>query len=188
MPFNKGEFLMTKNFSIIVAADENNGIGKNNLLPWNLKGDMKYFKETTMRTEPGNQNVVIMGKNTWLSIPEKFRPLAGRTNIVLSRNLSLSVHKDAVMANSLDGALDYVAGCPDLAKVYVIGGGAVYEEAFTHPNCEEILLTRIHQTFDCDVFIPKINKPFMLVSKSNQIENDVNYSFEVYRKFCAPNK
>jgi len=75
-------------FKVVVAATEKSkGIGKEGRLPWRIKEEMEHFKQTTLQTtEEGVQNAVIMGKNTWLSIPKKYRPLAGRLNVVLSRN------------------------------------------------------------------------------------------------------
>ena len=74
-------------FDIILACDINNGIGKNNKLPWKIKEDMEYFKTKTTYSEyPDYKNVVIMGYNTWISIPNKFRPLKGRINIIITKN------------------------------------------------------------------------------------------------------
>lgn len=78
----------SRGFSIIVAATEGGGIGKGGTLPWKLPGDMRFFKESTSATSSavGARNAVVMGRKTWLSIPRKFRPLAGRINVVLSRD------------------------------------------------------------------------------------------------------
>ncbi|XP_059141203.1 dihydrofolate reductase-like [Physella acuta] len=75
--------------NIIVAACNNNGIGIEGRLPWRLKSDMSFFKQITLRTQDAEKkNAVIMGKNTWLSIPSKFRPLVGRINVVLSTQMT----------------------------------------------------------------------------------------------------
>ena len=77
-------------FSLIVAMDSQNGIGKNGQLPWHLPADLKHFKEITCTVrDPKKQNVVLMGRKTWDSIPEKFRPLPGRINVVLTRHPDL---------------------------------------------------------------------------------------------------
>ncbi len=76
-------------FSIIVAIDEQRGIGKANSLPWHIKADMQHFKEITTKTQdPNKLNACIMGRNTWESIPKNFRPLPDRVNIILSRKPS----------------------------------------------------------------------------------------------------
>ena len=68
-------------FSIIAAVDQSGGIGQGGKLPWNLKGDLKHFKEVTQgQGGPAKLNAVIMGRTTWDSIPARFRPLAGRIN------------------------------------------------------------------------------------------------------------
>ena len=74
-------------FAIIVAIDEQYGIGKDGNLAWSLPPDMAYFKCKTLSTQdPEKQNAVIMGHNTWKSIPNKFRPLTNRHNVILSLN------------------------------------------------------------------------------------------------------
>lgn len=72
--------------TIIVAATKANGIGVNAGLPWKLSKELKYFAQATTNAPDGRQNAVVMGRNTWESIPAKFRPLPRRKNIVVSRN------------------------------------------------------------------------------------------------------
>jgi dihydrofolate reductase len=72
--------------TIIVAATKSNGIGQNARLPWRLPAEMAYFARVTSHAPEGQQNSVIMGRNTWESIPTKFRPLKNRINVVISRN------------------------------------------------------------------------------------------------------
>eukprot|EP01043_Picozoa_sp_COSAG02_P013258 COSAG02_NODE_527_length_20704_cov_120.745462_10_plen_104_part_00 len=76
--------------SVIVAASRGSwGIGKDGGIPWQLPGDMAHFRKVTLETvDPERQNAVVMGRRTWESIPPKFRPLAGRINIVLTRTPS----------------------------------------------------------------------------------------------------
>ena len=74
--------------TLIVAATLTNGIGKNGTLTWRLPKEMSYFARTTTNAPEGSINAVIMGRNTWESIPDKFRPLKNRTNLVISRNAS----------------------------------------------------------------------------------------------------
>lgn len=72
--------------TLIVAATQNNGIGQNSRLPWKLAKEMKYFAKVTTNAPEGTVNAVAMGRNTWESIPKKFRPLPNRKNIVISRS------------------------------------------------------------------------------------------------------
>ena len=72
--------------TLIVAATLTNGIGQGARLPWRLPGEMAYFARVTTRAPEGSTNAVIMGRNTWESIPPKFRPLPGRANVVMSRS------------------------------------------------------------------------------------------------------
>src|ERR1041385_4015218 len=88
--------LMT--ISIIVAVSENNVIGKNNQLPWHLPTDMKFFKDKTMG------HCVIMGRKNYDSIPDRFRPLSGRTNIVVTRQKEFKA-KDVIIVHSIDEAI-----------------------------------------------------------------------------------
>merc|ERR1719230_492823 len=85
---------MVKRVSLIFAATPSRGIGKDGNLPWTLPADLKYFKEMTTK---GGLNAVVMGTKTWDSIPAKFRPLAGRTNVVLSSTRGPSDFPDGVL-------------------------------------------------------------------------------------------
>lgn len=125
-------------FSIIAAVDKNFGIGKNNTLPWRLKGDLKYFHElTTEKSAKMNSsghgsplqyekfNAVIMGRKTWESLPEKHRPLKGRLNVVLSRGgLRSSIMNEpkiedlAVTDNFGENSLALGAGGDDLTRSF----------------------------------------------------------------------
>jgi dihydrofolate reductase len=170
------------NFSIVVAADEANGIGIEGRLPWHLPGDMAFFKRTTSEAAPGQKNAVIMGRRTYDSIPKKFRPLKGRINIVLSRSFGYSGESGTALARSLDEALRG-AEALHAQRAFVIGGGAVYAEALQHPECVEILLTRVHARFACDTFLPRFDQAFQLGHRSaTERDGDVSYTFETYRR------
>lgn len=157
-------------FSIVVAVDAQLGIGKTGALPWRLKEDMKHFKELT--TGDGN-NMVVMGRKTWESIPEKFRPLPNRINVVVSRTMQAGPG-DFSVARSLDDALGYLSG-----RTFVIGGGEIYKEAIGHPACAELWITRVGASFDCDVTFPRYEDRFRLESVAGRFtENGVECSIE----------
>ena len=91
------------NFSLVVAVDSNNGMGRAGALPWHLPGDMKHFKEITTRTEsPDKKNVVVMGRKTWESLPGKFQPLPERINVIMTRQEDFS-EDDVIVVKSFAG-------------------------------------------------------------------------------------
>ena len=176
-----------KPFSIIVAHDLNLGIGAQNTLPWKLSADMSHFKKVTTETkDPNKQNVVIMGRNTYESLPEKFRPLPNRYNIVLSRNKELNLPETLSKQNSLNDALEWASQGPlaeSFESVFVIGGAMVYTEAITHPKCERLIITKIHQLYDCDAFFPHYTIPYKETWKSGFLsESSIGYSFSQFER------
>jgi len=172
-------------FSLIVAADTKNGIGKNNKLAWKLPPDMKHFVELTSRVhDNAHTNAIIMGRNTWESIPQKHRPLQGRLNIVLSRTPHMELPDGVILANSLEDALEQTKTQKNIDHVFVIGGAKVFAEAINHPECRTIYLTRIAQTFDCDTFFPPIDENiFHMKHRSGpQRENNLDFEFLTYER------
>jgi len=132
--------------TIIAAASDNAVIGKDNKLLWNLPDDMKFFKEKTMG------HTVVVGRKTFESIPEKFRPLPGRNNIVITSQTHLGDGGGYVIAKSLKSALEFAQ---EEDEVFVIGGAQVYNDAM--PLADKIYLTHVFADLDGDVFFPEIN-------------------------------
>ena len=120
--------------NLIFARSKNGVIGHNNTLPWHLPEDLAHFKNTTMGSP------VIMGRKTWESIPEKFRPLPGRLNLVLSRSLKLDI-KGVKVVRSVQEAMSEVDAQAD---VWVIGGAEVYAQ------CIEIAKSAVVTEIDAD--------------------------------------
>jgi len=171
------------NFSIIAAVDQNFGLGKEGQLPWRLSADMQYFKEIT--TGSAGLNMVIMGRKTWESLSERFRPLPGRVNCVLTSQLDYPLPEGVMRAESLEDALEHVAQLKDLVKhIFVIGGAKVYAQAISHPECKRVFLTHIDHNFNCDVFFPKAElKNFCeTVSGAPQKEEDISFRFCQYER------
>ncbi|XP_013409720.1 dihydrofolate reductase-like [Lingula anatina] len=131
--------------NLVVAMCNNRGIGINGQLPWRLRGDMNFFKKITSETkDPEKKNAVIMGRKTWFSIPEKFRPLANRINVVLSREMKDSPD-GAHLSRSLEDALSLLSTPPLSDKVeslFVIGGSAIYEVDLYTSCSRHISLTK----------------------------------------------
>jgi dihydrofolate reductase len=169
-------------FSIIVACDSKNGIGKNGTLPWRLKGDMKYFSEVTKKTTLENeQNVVIMGRKTFESIPEKFRPLPNRHNIIITRNQHYDPGSSVVVAHSLEEAIIKAYEFPNYDNFFIIGGAQIYNEAFKHGLLMDIHLTQVKGDFNCDTFIEFNTNNMQLIASQDHKENDVEYNISLFR-------
>jgi dihydrofolate reductase/thymidylate synthase len=173
-------------YDLIVAVDERSGIGKAGRLPWTLRGDMRYFKDVTTRTTtPGRRNAVVMGRQTWESIPARFRPLAGRLNLVLTRQAAFALPGGVLRANDFPSAIASLSSpAPDAPEsIFVIGGASLYREALRHDGCRSLYITRVQGVFDCDAFFEEPRAGFGLVSRSAPAcENGVTYCFEVYRR------
>ena len=129
----------------VVACDEKQCIGKENQLPWHISEDLQHFKHVTQG------GIVIMGRKTWESLPEKFRPLPGRQNIVVSRDPAYKAH-GADLAGSLEGALALAGGAEE---VFVIGGEQLYRAAL--PFADRLYLTEVELEPEADAFFPELN-------------------------------
>jgi dihydrofolate reductase len=173
-----------KKFSIVVAFDSQYGIGKNGQLPWYLPLDLKHFKETTTAViNPANKNAVIMGRKTWESLPQKFRPLPGRRNMVLSKKGELKLPSDVLCSQSLDDALSQLSSS-DIENVFVIGGAQIYAHAIEHPLCQKLYVTHVQGEYACDAFFPPISKDFFPISASEWYqEAGINFQFSDYLRY-----
>jgi dihydrofolate reductase len=177
-----------KKFSMIAAVTEKTfGMGLNNDLPWNLPKEYKYFQDITKTTtDTKKRNAVIMGKLTWLSLPEKHRPLKNRLNIVLSTTLNIE-NPDVKVLSSFPEALKYLETVQDIEQIFAIGGASVYDEGMKSSQCEKIYLTKILKDFKSDVFFPKINMDAYFLDEEyhkdeTEIEDGVPYKFCLYRR------
>lgn len=134
--------------SLIAALTKNQVIGKNNDLPWHLPDDMKYFMQTT------RGHHVIMGRKNYQSIPEKFRPLPNRTNIVVTRQQGFSA-PGCIVVHSIEQGLE-VARNNNETEVFIIGGSEIYRAGFAY--AEKLYLTEIDTTLEGDTYFPSFNK------------------------------
>lgn len=164
-------------FDVVVAHDLNQGIGINNTLPWHCKADMSYFKALTTDAKGSQENTVIMGRKTWESIPDKFRPLPGRKNIVLSK--SQPTIEGAIVASSLDDALEKAEA---ESNIFVIGGGQLYQEAIQHIECNTLHVTKIFSTFECDAHFPDYSNFNCTFASNIWVTKTVNCAFFRYKK------
>ncbi len=159
--------------SLIAAVARNGAIGKNNQLLWHLPEDMRHFRETT-RGKP-----VIMGRRTWESLPDAFRPLPGRHNVVVSRNATFQA-PGATLVGSLNEAIQLTEDTAD--EVFIIGGAELYRQAL--PAVQRLYLTEIASDFDGDVFFPPIQaNDWTEISRSAaQSASGLEFSFVVYQR------
>ncbi|MEM6358462.1 MAG: dihydrofolate reductase [Bacteroidota bacterium] len=134
--------------SMIAAVAENRVIGKDNDLVWSLPDDMKFF----MRTTSGHP--VIMGRKNYESIPDKFRPLPNRKNIVITRQSDYKA-EGAFVVNSLEKAIAS-AKEENPNEIFLIGGGQIYEMGLE--VADVMYITEIHHEFEGDAFFPKYDK------------------------------
>lgn len=172
---------------LVVAADLDRGIARAGAIPWRLPGDVRHFKQlTTATADAALQNAVIMGRATWDSLPERFRPLPERCNVVLSRQPRIELPPGVLHARDLDAALQALAGVtPGIERVFVIGGGQVYAAALARPDCRRIHYTRIDARFDCDTFFPAFEERFRRTAVREAEENGVRYHIE---EWTAPER
>lgn len=132
--------------TIIAAVAENMAIGKDGDIPWHIPEDLEHFKEKT------SGHPVVMGRKTFESLPEDFRPLPNRTNIVLTR--SEMDKKGIKVAKSLEEAYSIAEEIDD--KVFIIGGASVYEQVL--PEADRMILTEVKKEVDGDTFFPEFDR------------------------------
>lgn len=145
-----------KLLKLIVCCDANNGIGKNETLPWRVKSEMNHFKNTTIGN--GN-NVCIMGRKTYDSIPEKYRPLYNRKNIVLTKNADnvqkYTQHTDVTCFHTLTQCISFIkSNRKGYDECWIIGGESIYKNTLLNYRdyIQEIHVSKLKQVYDCDTF------------------------------------
>lgn len=158
--------------TIIVAAAENDAIGKGNKLIWHLSDDLKRFKALT------NGHHIIMGRKTFESFP---KPLPNRTHVVITRQSDYKAPEGVIIVNSLEDAID--ASRNDV-QPFIIGGGEIYKQALEVAN--KIELTRVHESFEADTFFPKLDttvwKETANTFHSKDDNHDHEFSFLTYER------
>ncbi len=157
--------------SVIVAVAENNVIGKDNKLIWHLPEDLKYFKKLTMGCP------IIMGRKTYESIG---RPLPGRLSIIVTRNKDFSA-EGCVVVHTLQSAVEFAK---NYNEIFIIGGAQLYSEAIH--LADRIYYTKVHHSFEGDVYFPSIDKNLWVLSERIDMKadekNKYDYSFLTYNR------
>jgi dihydrofolate reductase len=162
--------------TLVAAASENNVIGLQNKLVWNLPNDTRFFKNTTWGMP------VIMGRKTFESLENK--PLKGRFNVVITSSPeSLQPLGPVQTAGNLQEAIR-VAATTDAREVFIVGGGKVYAESL--PMADKIVLTRVHTTVEGDAFFPAFSEKewtlFSNIDFAADEKHQYAYSFQVWER------
>jgi dihydrofolate reductase len=157
--------------NLIYARAANGVIGKDNAMPWHLPEDLAHFKRLTQGWP------VIMGRKTWDSLPARFRPLPGRTNVVITRQTDWHA-AGAQPASSLADALGL---CAASEEVWVIGGAQIYAQA--EPLADRIEVTEIDQNFEGDALAPVLGPQWTATAREDHMAaSGLKFSFMTYRK------
>lgn len=194
-------------FSLITCIHEQtNAIGKNNNLLFRLKDEMKYFRHITIFTNDINKkNAVIMGYNTWKSIPTKFRPLENRINIIITNKHYNEVNneikdnnfKDTYMFNAINDAILFLNLKAQVETCFIIGGESIYKHFIEKGNIDRYYITKIMNniSYTCDSFLPNIDYLKLkqidkddIKCEKNCLEIDTKTRVDVYYKFCVYDK
>lgn len=160
--------------NLVVAATENNVIGKDNKLLWHLPNDLTFFKNTTWGMP------MIMGRKTYESMG---KPLKGRTNIVITSNRGYSPGEGVIVVDSIEQAVDESAKT-DAKECFVIGGGEIFRQSM--PVAQRIYMTRVHTAMKGDTYFPGINENEWTLASSTHFDTDAkhafSYSFEIWQR------
>jgi dihydrofolate reductase len=161
--------------SLLLAASENNVIGKDNTLPWHLPDDLKYFKNLTWALP------ILMGRKTFDSIG---KPLPGRKSIVITRDERWQ-HEGVDVVHSVEAAVQK-AEALGAKEIFVIGGAQIFHSAL--PVANRIYLTRIHASFEGDVFFPPIDEKEWTLASARFCERDEknawDHTFQIWEKIA----
>lgn len=164
-------------FSIIAAHEKNRGIGKDGKIPWYISDDFKWFKART------SGKIVIMGLTTYFSLPDKYRPLPDRENLVLcddQNKKKIIEDEGGAMFSSIKQVIDY---CEN-KDCFVIGGASIYKQFID--IADTLYLTEIDYDFDCDTFFPEVdsNKWIKIYQseKRNDEKSGLKFTYNIYEK------
>ncbi|MFA5998321.1 MAG: dihydrofolate reductase [Candidatus Paceibacterota bacterium] len=158
--------------SLIAALGKGRELGFEGKLLWHLPDDMKRFKELTLG------HPVIMGRKTWESLPEKFRPLPGRTNIVVTRQAGYEA-AGAVVTNSLESARAVSKRAVGADEIFIIGGGELYAAALPFTN--RLYLTLVDAAPEADTFFPPYEQEFKIIRDEAGI-GEPPHRFQIFER------
>ena len=156
--------------TLIAATSTNNALGKDNQLVWHLPDDFKRFKALT------SEHYIIMGRKTFESFP---KPLPNRTHVIITRQSDYITPEGCIVVSSIEEAIE---ACPKNEEIFIIGGGEIYKQSIL--IADQLEITRVHHSFDADVFFPEIDvKIWHLTQESTHCKDEkhlFDYSFQTY--------
>ena len=172
---------------IVAYQAKNRGIGIDNSIPWYISQDLSYFKQKTIGTSltgDGAKNIVLMGRKTWESIPDRHKPLCNRQNYIVSSNTSekyrrdIEQYQDTILINDLDSCLETLQKIQKIqnTNIWIIGGSSIYKYVLEKVGLiKEIYVTEIHtlkgEHFKCTSYFPEINTTEYSISSVSNIEH-----------------
>lgn len=164
-------------FTLIVAHDKNKAIGRNGDMPWHLPNDLKWFRKQTIH------KIVLMGRATWEALPDNYKPLPNRTNLVLTTQKNYKA-KGAVTCHSIADAIT-IANAKECNELMIVGGGQIYE--LFYPIADKLIITEVKTAVkDADTFFVEYDKTDWVkeFSESHQADtkHKFDYEFILYRK------
>ena len=148
---------------LIAAVAENNALGKNNDLLWHLPNDFKRFKEVT------SGHYIVMGRKTFESFP---KPLPNRTHVIITRQKDFK-HEGCIVVSDIEKAIE---ACPENEDIYIIGGGEIYTQSIHF--ADQLDITRVHHSFDADVYFPEINPDIWELTNETFHPKDEKHLFD----------
>jgi dihydrofolate reductase len=164
-----------KKIALIVAQAKNGAIGKNNDLLWHLPLDMAFFKNTT------KEAIVLTGRKNYESIPEKYRPLPGRENWVISRDKNYDA-KGAIVMNSITEALERYKNYETETPLFIIGGGQIYAEVQTLDCVDEMYITQVDTQIDGDTYFEVAQPEIWKIETIQKVLKDEKHAFDFEMK------
>jgi len=161
---------------LIAAMCKNRGIGMNNTLPFHFKKDLQYFSNMTTGDNNFEKNCVLMGKNTWNSLP--YKPLKNRVNIVITRDKSIP--------NSFEDINEAIRFCKivEFTNLWVIGGESIYKHFLDNDLVSKLYITEINKDYKCDRFFPEISDKWKVTKSTIVNDNGVDLEFKEYEMLC----
>ena len=184
-PLSQLQLPSNSRIGMVWAQSLDGVIGLDGDMPWHVPEDLKHFKEVTMG------EVLVMGRRTWASFPDSFRPLPGRTSIIVSKTLSEDPSDEELQHDNVHVVTDLVAGL-ELAgelktgpMIWVIGGGSLYDQALEVTTVVERSLFNIH--VDGDTYAPKLDASWKLTTQDpsdgwHTSKSSVQYRFERWER------